>query len=81
MHVVSVFRSPAGTHDPSTSAVTLDGIDPMDRAFDRLRAHVQMRLKTFLADIAASGRKVSGHVVSHVRTDDFGVGIAQLAWR
>lgn len=79
VHVVSVFRSPAGTRDPSTNAVALDGIDPMDRAFDRLRAHVQLRLETFLADIAASGRKVSGRVVSHVRTDDFGVGIAQLA--
>jgi len=80
VHVVSMLHQAVLSGDPTNGAyLPIDDIDPLERAFARLQAHVQVRLELFVAQLAESGRKVSGPVVSHVRMDDLGMGIAQLA--
>jgi nucleotide-binding universal stress UspA family protein len=79
VHVVSMLH-PVATGDAVNGFYSpVDDIDPLERALERLQAHVQVRLELFVEQLAASGRKVSGRVVSHVRSDDLGMGIAQLA--
>jgi nucleotide-binding universal stress UspA family protein len=81
LHVVSIVEPPTATADPSLSGFSLpmDGIDPLVRAFERLTAHVQARLEGFVAEATKNAGRVSGPVVSHVRMDSPGFGIAQLA--
>lgn len=80
VHVVSMLRASAVSADVVNGSYSaVDDIDPLERAFERLQAHVQVRLELFIEQLGASGRKVSGRVVSHVRLDDLGMGIAQLA--
>jgi len=80
VHVVSMFDPPAVRGNASNGVDSgVDDIDPLERAFERLQAHVQVRLELFVEQLAGSGRKVSGRVVSHLRLDDLGMGIAQLA--
>ncbi|MET0790144.1 MAG: universal stress protein [Polyangiaceae bacterium] len=80
VHVLSVLQRPAIAGDVSNGFYpAVDEVDPLGPAFERLQAHVQVRLELFVAEIAPTGRKVSARVVSHVRMDDQGMGIAQLA--
>lgn len=80
VHVVSMTHPPAVSGDlVNGSYSAVDDIDPLEGAFERLQSHVQVRLELFVEQLVASGRKVSGRVVSHVRLDDLGMGIAQLA--
>src|SRR5450755_1901825 len=84
IHVVSIVSPP--TPVPNIDA-TLAGVgyvqpseaDPLDGLVEHLRAHVQAQLEAFVALVAKRGGKVSGHVVSHVRLDTPGIGLAQLA--
>jgi nucleotide-binding universal stress UspA family protein len=55
------------------------GLDRLDDALERLRAHVQGRLEAFVALVAKGAGKASGRVVSHVRLDTPATGIVQLA--
>lgn len=80
VHVVSMLHRPAASADIMNGFYSaVDGIDPLERAFERLQAHVQVRLDHFVAELGISARQVSWRVVSHVRSDDLGMGIAQLA--
>ena len=84
IHVVSIVSPPTAV--PNIDA-TLAGVgyvqpseaDPLDGLVEHLRAHVQAQLEAFVALVAKRGGKVSGHVVSHVRLDTPGIGLAQLA--
>ena len=80
VHVVSMLHRPAVSGDAMNRFDSdVDDVEPLERAFQRLQAHVQVRLELFVSQSAASGKKLSGRVVSHVRMDDLGMGIAQLA--
>lgn len=80
VHVVSMLHPPAVSGDVTNGFYSpVAEIDPLERAFERLQAHIQVRLELFVEQLAASGRQVSARVVSHVRLDDLGMGIAQLA--
>ncbi len=80
VHVVSMLHRPAAGADVMNGFYSaVDEIDPLERAFEHLQAHVQVRLDLFVAELGASAQKVLGRVVSHVRSDDLGMGIAQLA--
>jgi len=84
IHVVSIVSPPIAV--PNIDA-TLAGVgyvqpsevDPLDGLVEHLRAHVQAQLEAFVALVAKRGGKVSAHVVSHVRLDAPGIGLAQLA--
>jgi nucleotide-binding universal stress UspA family protein len=80
VHVVSMLHRLALSGDVMNGGYpAVDEIDPLERAFERLQAHVQVRLELFVAQLGESGRNALGRVVSHVRMDDLGMGIAQLA--
>jgi nucleotide-binding universal stress UspA family protein len=84
IHVVSVVSppSPAPTIDGNFAglgyAQANDG-DPLADVAEKLRAHVQAELDALVVRAAERGGKVSGRIVSHVRMDNPGIGIAQLA--
>jgi nucleotide-binding universal stress UspA family protein len=80
VHVVSMLHRPGLSGDVMNGFYSaVEESDPLQRAFEHLQAHVQARLDLFVAELGASARKVSARVVSHVRSDDLGMGIAQLA--
>ncbi|MET0792283.1 MAG: universal stress protein [Polyangiaceae bacterium] len=81
IHVVSVVNSSTVSSNPNPSRPRspMDDMAPLERAFERLRAHVEARLESFLATIGVRERTFSGRVFSHVTEDSSGLGIAQLA--
>ena len=81
IHVVSVVELPNASGDLGFSGVAMlpEQPDAVEAAFQRLQAHVQVQLEGFVAKVTQRGGAVSGQVVSHVRMDLPGIGIAQLA--
>jgi nucleotide-binding universal stress UspA family protein len=81
IHVISVVQPPnvAGELSVPNAAPLPDQPDEIEAAFQRLQTHVQVRLEAFVAQVQERGGAVSGQVISHVRMDLPGIGIAQLA--
>ena len=81
LHVVNVLNSPNVTAHPSTDSFysPMDDMAPRERAFERLRAHVEARLEMFVPESSAGRQPFPVRVLSHVSTDSPGLGIAQLA--
>jgi nucleotide-binding universal stress UspA family protein len=84
IHVVSIVSPPSPTPTLDGDFAGLgyaqpsDG-DPLAGVAEKLCVHVQAQLEALVAQVAERGGKVSGRIVSHVRMDTPGIGIAQLA--
>lgn len=78
IHVVSIVAPPVVAAGADASFIS-NATDPVDGLMDQLRSHVQAQLKLFQASPAEPSGRVSARVVSHVRLDSPGFGLAQIA--
>ena len=78
VHVVSIVSPPVLAPGVEASFAPNDS-EPFDGLMERLHGHVQAKLELFQATLPKEAKPLSARVVSHVRMDSPGFGLAQVA--